>query len=343
MFQFARTVDIRNHHHMRILFGIMSAVQPAATVASLVDAIGAHHPILIHHDWSQQPGFTLSRPNVSYVEEPRRTGWANWGFSQGILRLVEAAVRNGGFDYFQLLSPTCLPVRPIEEFARHLAACKADFLIDAVRLDSDPNVLMSHGWRAYAPADSLQQRLLRRARQWYFGNDCLVASRSGLAFPTTSMTGAGGAPGLRAQAAYRLTVRAREGRGFSHPFSDDFPCFAGSTWFTASRAGCEHLLVRARDEALTGAFSRMHMGDEMFFPSVFRNSGLPCAPAVHYIARFEDARPARFEPQDIEEIRRSGAFFARKFPEDPDNPVRLAARALGTSRSEAHRAAPQYG
>jgi hypothetical protein len=328
---------------MRILFGIMSAVQPAATVASLVDAIGPDHAVLIHHDWSQQPGFSVSRPNVSYVEKPRKTGWANWGFSLGILRLVEAAVETGRFDYFQLLSPTCLPVRPVADFARHLAAGRPDFLIDAVRLDSDPHVLMSHGWRAYAPADSLQQRLLRRARQWYFGNDFIVASRSGLAFPTTSMMGAGGAAGLRAQAAYRLTARAQEGRGFSHPFSGEFPCFAGSTWFTASRAGCECLLERARDEALIGAFSRMHMGDEMFFPSVFMNSGLKCAPAVHYIARFEDARPAWFELADIAEIRRSGAFFARKFPEDPEHPVRLAARGLCYDRAEAREAAPQYG
>lgn len=328
---------------MRILFGIMSAVQPAATVASLADAIGPRHRLLIHHDWSQQPGFSVSGPNISYVREPRRTGWANWGFSQGILRLVGEALETQQFDYFQLLSPTCLPVRPIEDFQRHLAACGADFLVDAVRLDSDPQVLMSHGWRAYAPANSLQQRLLRRARKWYFGNDAVVTSRSGLAFPSTSLLGAGGAAGLRAEAAHRLTLKAQEGRGFSHPFNRDFPCYAGSTWFTASRRGCQYLLERAADESLTLPFSRMHMGDEMFFPSVFMNSGLACAPAVHYIARFEDARPAWFDLADIDEIRRSGAYFARKFPEDPDHPVRHAAKALLVSPEPAREPSPQYG
>jgi hypothetical protein len=72
----------------------------------------------------------------------------------------------------------------------------------------------------------------------------------------------------------------------------------------------------------------MYMGDEMYFPSIFRNSGLPCAPAVHYIARFVDARPSWFNLSDIPEIRRSRAFFARKFPEDPASPVRAAAAAL---------------
>jgi hypothetical protein len=320
---------------MRILFGIMSAVQPPATVANLVDALGTRHPVLIHHDWSQQPDFAVSRRHVAYVEQPRRTGWANWGFSQGILRLVETALATDRFDYFQLLSPTCLPVRPMDEFERHLAACKADFLVDAVRLDSDPNVLMSHGWRAFAPVDSVRQRMLRRLRGWYFGNGAIIASRSGLAFPTGSLTKATGAAGLRARAAYWLTLQAQAGRGFSHPFSESFPCFAGSTWFTASRAGCEHLLARAADPSLTNAFTRMHMGDEMFFPSVFRNSGLPCAPAVHFIARFEDARPTWFELSDLDEIRRSGAFFARKFPEDPEHPVRAAAQALRQLRPRA--------
>ena len=77
---------------MRILFGIMSAVQPAATVASLVDTLGPDHPVMVHHDWSQQPDFHLRRPNLSYVQHPERTGWANWGFSRGILKLVSGAM-----------------------------------------------------------------------------------------------------------------------------------------------------------------------------------------------------------------------------------------------------------
>lgn len=313
---------------MKIVFGIMSAVQPAATVASLVDALGTGHPILIHHDWSQQPDFSLARPNVSYVGDPRRTGWANWGFSQGILRLAAEAAEKFDFDYFQLLSPTCLPVRRVEEFEAHLEANRADFFIDAVRLDSDPNVLMSHGWRAYSPADSVHNRVLRRARMWYFGNNPVVTSRHGLSFPVGAPSDRSGIGLVLARLARTLTLQAQQGRGFSHPFSSDFPCYAGSTWFTMSRRGCAHLLAKAADEALTGRFAKMHMGDEMYFPSVFMNSGLRCAPAVHYISRFVDARPSWIETKDLGEIRRSGAFFARKFPEDPASPVRAAVRAI---------------
>ena len=313
---------------MKIVFGIMSAIQPAATVASLVDALGTSHPILIHHDWSQQPEFALVRPNVSYVAKPQRTGWANWGFSQGILRLAAEAAQKYDFDYFQLLSPTCMPVRPIEQLEAHLGTIGADFFIDAVRLDSDPNVLMSHGWRAYSAADSFHHRILRRARTWYFGNNPEVASRHGLSFPVGVPSERSGAGLILARLARKLILHAQQGRVYTHPFTRDFPCYAGSTWFTMSRRGCEHLLAKASDQSLTASFAKMHMGDEMYFPSVFMNSGLPCAPAVHYIARFVDARPSWIGVEDLDEVRRSGAFFARKFPEDPASPVRAAVRAM---------------
>src|SRR5690606_10510136 len=135
-------------------------VQPAATVAHLCDALGTSQSILIHHDWSQQPGFALDRPNVSYVRHPHRTGWANWGFSQGILKLVEEALDSLDFDYFQLLSPTCLPIRPVESFAAHLEGTRADFYVDAVRLDEDRFTLLSHGWRAFAPESTWRHRVL---------------------------------------------------------------------------------------------------------------------------------------------------------------------------------------
>ena len=328
---------------MRILFGIMSAVQPAATVASLVDALGPDHPVMLHHDWAQQPGFRLERPNLSYVEQPERTGWADWGFSRGILRLVTEAMARERFDYFQLLSPTCLPVRPIRELEAHLDDVRADFLVDAVRLDGDPHALMSHGWRAFAAAGTSRQRVLRRARRWYFGADAAVENRDGLSFPVDSLVHAGGLAAIRARIGWAITRAAAQGYGFSHPFGPGFPCFAGSTWFTASRRGCAYLLERAADEPLTAAFARMHMGDEMYFPSVFRNSGLPCAPAVHYIARFVDARPAWFDMSCLEEIRRSGAYFARKFPEDPESPVRVAVRQSILTRADAAPALARRG
>jgi hypothetical protein len=319
---------------MRILFGIMSAVQPVQPLAALCDAIGRRHPVLIHHDFSQQAEFKLERPNVTFVENPARTGWATWAFSDGILRLLESALKRNDWDYFQLLSPTCMPIRPLAELEAHLAASDADYFVDAVDLVSEPRLLMSHGWRAYAQAGVWRHRLLRMARRWYLGDNATNANFGGLSFPLTSLAGAGGLLALRARLGLSLTQAASRGLAFGHVFSKDFRCYAGSTWFGASRKGCAYVASKGQEGAVLEYFKGMHMPDEMFFPSLFKNSELRGAPSLHYVSRFIDARPAWIGEADLDEVLSSGKYFARKFPEEVDCEVRheLARRVAAQSR-----------
>jgi hypothetical protein len=316
---------------MRILFGIMSAVQPAPTVAALCDAIGVEHPILIHHDFSQQPDFVVKRPNVHFVLNPARTGWADWGFTQGILRLVTSAMERKDWDFFQLLSPTCMPIRPIGDLQANLSSSGADYLLDAVDIATEARLLMSHGWRAYASAGGWRHRILRRARRWYLGMDSPMANHGGLSFPTRSRIDDGGMTALKAYIGLGITKVAQHHVGFSHVFSPEFCCFAGSTWFGASRRGCAYLLAKTGEGRLLEHFRHMHMADEMLFPTVLRNSNLKAGPAVHYISRFIDARPAWIQLSDLDDVLASGKFFARKFPEDVASEVRreLAQRLTG--------------
>jgi hypothetical protein len=323
---------------MKILFGIMSAVQPAATAAALCDALGRDHPILIHHDFSQQADFSVVRPNVDFVPDPKRTGWANWGFTEGILKLLETALKRSDWDYFQLLSPVCLPVRPVAEFARFLEESGVDYLASAVRITDHPNYLVSHGWRAYSPENTLRHRVLRRARRWYLGPNPVFSNKHGLSYPETSMIGSGGLAGLKARIGLAITEMAKRGIGFPHVFGPDNPCHAGSTWFTASREACQLMLTRAADPETLRFISRMHMADEMFFPTVLRNSPLRGRESEHYISHFQEARPAWIGLDDLDTIFASGKFFARKFPEDVESPVRVAvtqrlARASTRSRA----------
>lgn len=307
---------------MRILFGIMSAVQPVGTVAALCDAIGTDHPVLIHHDFSQQADFVLKRPNVSFVENPVRTGWASWQFSEGILKLVGTALARDDWDFFQLLSPTCMPIRRLGELEAHLADSGADYFVDAVDIATEVRLLMSHGWRAYAPLGHWQHRLLRLVRRWSLGLDAPVQNQGGLSFPARTGIEAGGLAALPARLGVGITRAAQRGVGFSHVFSDDFRCYAGSAWFGASRRGCAYLLGRAQEAPLRRYFQRIHMPDEMFFPSIFKNSALPAAPSIHYVSTFVGARPAWIEVADLDDVLASGKFFARKFPEDVDAEVR---------------------
>ncbi|MBA3478225.1 MAG: hypothetical protein H0T52_07485 [Lautropia sp.] len=319
---------------MRILFGVMSAVQPARTVAALCDAIGDNHPILIHHDFSQQADFAVRRCNVQFVDDPVRTGWGNWAFTQGIQRLVVSAMGRNDWDFLQLVSPTCMPIRPIPELVAHLESAGADYLIDAVRLGAEARFLMSHGWRAYAPEGLWRHRALRRARRWYLGNDSPMGNHAGLSFPTASRLDAGVFSALKALVGLGLTKAAERGFGFDHIFSDAYPCYVGSNWFGASRRGCAYLLENTQNGPILEYFKRIHMPDEMLYATVFMNSHLKGAPAIHYLSRFIDARPSWIEVGDLDDVLGSGYYFARKFPEDVESAVRLElARRLSGSRT----------
>ena len=307
---------------MKILFGIMSAIQPVQTVAALCDAIGVEQPILIHHDVSQQAEFPLNRINVRFVEDPIHTGWGNWGFTEGIQKLVRTAMAREDWDFLQLLSPTCMPIRALSDFRAHLAANDADYLIDGVNIGTNDRILMSHGWRAYAQEGLLRHRVLRRARRWYFSDDSQDANYAGLAFPINSRLEEGGIAALKARIGLALMKAAQRGHGFHHVFSDEFPCHAGSNWFGASRRACAYLLSRTEGTPLLEYFKSIHMPDEMLYPTVFMNSELKGALGAHYISRFVDARPAWITIADLDEVLASGKFFARKFPEDVSSDVR---------------------
>ncbi len=319
---------------MRILFGIMSAVQPDRTVDALCAAIGGDHPILIHHDFSQQPGFVVRRDNVSFVDEPVRTGWGNWGFTAGIQNLVRHAMARDDWDFIQLLSPTCMPIRPISDFQAHVVATGADYLIDGVDIVTNDNFLVSHGWRAFAPEGLLRHRVLRRARRWYLGDDSVSVNYAGLAFPVRSRLEGGPLRAMKARAGLALMKMAERGHGYDHPFSDTFRCYAGSNWFGATRDACAYLMSMTEGTPLLEYMKRIHMPDEMLYTSVFMNSDLKGGVGAHCISRFVDARPAWLETADLDEVLGSGRFFARKFPEDVESEVRVELARRLAARSQ---------
>lgn len=309
----------------RILCGIVSAVTPAPTLASLVDALGPSVSVLLHHDWSQQPDFELDGANIEYVDDPVRTGWASWGASLAVFRMIETALERHDFEYFQLMTPNCLPIRPIAQLERHLERTGATFYVDHVGTDDDETVLMSHGYRAFAPADSYRFRALLKLRLAWFGRNPPTENRSNLAFPTQNLLAVGGFRGALAYSA-RQATRLVARHAPWHPFGRDLRAHFGCSWFGATREGCEYLLERSRDAKLMNWFSRVSMPGELMFPTLIANSGLPIAPSNYLLSTYEGARPRPFDMGDFETIRTSKRFFARKFPEDPRAPIRLAVK-----------------
>ncbi len=313
----------------RVLFALMSSQQPAETVQQLVDTLRPH-PVLIHHDFTKRPDFRIVGSHVSVMPDPRVTGWGSAGFVEGIFHVIDRAVRTQSFDYLQLLSPTCLPIRPIDEFVRHVADDPADIHADVMPVDLDDDVLMTFAYRTFAPGGSLRFRLLRRARTAYFGPDArLVQTRSlSILAPPAQSRGS-----VVRRASLALTRRIAATSFARHPYGAASRPMIGSVWFGARRAVCEHLLRMREDARANRYFDSLHIVDETVVATMLAATGFRIAASNHSISPFdEQGHPCWIDAEDLQRHFDSRRFFARKFPEDPASSVR--ARAIACTRVE---------
>jgi hypothetical protein len=107
----------------------------------------------------------------------------------------------------------------------------------------------------------------------------------------------------------------------------------GSTWFGARRRVCEYLIKRIEDPAIEGYFSRLHLVDETVWPTLLGNSGFRLGPPNHVISHFDAVgHPSWIRAGDLDAMHATGRFFARKFVDDIESPVRLRALELAGVR-----------
>ncbi|MES2978269.1 MAG: beta-1,6-N-acetylglucosaminyltransferase [Pseudomonadota bacterium] len=300
----------------RIVFVVMSAISQASTIDQLAESLSPH-TVLVHHDFSQTPDFHLSAPNVRFVPEPRRTGWAYFGFVDGIFHALQYALTHFEFDYLQLLSPTCLPIKSLAEFERYIAG-PAEAHFDCIDLWKDADALMSVGYRALTPDKSLRHRLLRRLSLRYFGNSTARRDEAGIWL----RSGCSKRPldRLLGLSVLKAWLKARIG---GHIFNADFHPYYGSTWFGARREVVQGLTDAFARPGMRDYFSRVHIAEEFLIPSLLMSLKPRKGPINHLVQTFEQAHPGVIDEQHMEKLRNSPAFFARKFPDNAAAAIRL--------------------
>jgi hypothetical protein len=264
---------------------------------------------------------------------PKVTGWGTWGFVEAIATLLERALTEHDFDYFQLLSPTCLPLRPIDEFEDFVSADAAEVHADLIDLGSDPDALMHYAYRTYVPQGTLRFRLLRRLRALYFGPDAqFEQTRSLSMLRPPAGRGAEHPPGRGL--ALAMTRAAAAGAFGGVPFGDDFRATIGSTWFGARRHVCEYLLARVRAHEIVDYFQHVALVDESVFANLIANSGFRVGRSNHVVSPFDAlGHPHWITDSELDRMFATGRFFGRKFPEQTHSPVRLRALARLRGRS----------
>ena len=282
-----------SHNRPRIVFVLMSAVAQPETVDQLALAL-APHVVLVHHDFSQTPHFPLRAPNVRFVPDPVRTGWAQFGFVQAIFHSLEHALKHVNFDYLQLLSPTCLPIKPLHEFERHISGM-AEAHFDCIDLLSDKDALMSVGYRAFTAHGSWRHRLTRRLVHVYFDASSVQRAEAGIWLHS------GQAAGLGAHLAGWALASLKHPTVGRHLRTQPLRLYYGSTW--------EH-------------FREVRIAEEFLVPSLLMKTKPIKGALNHVIQHFDQAHPGVFGLEHLDRLQQSSAFFARKFPDDALAPVR---------------------
>ncbi len=308
---------------VKIVFGILSANNPADIVQQTIDVLGSDCMVLVHHDFSQRPDFVLTGDNVCILENPILTEWGNWTLAEATLQLLRHALLHYQFDYFQLLSDSCLPVQPLTEFKQTLLSRRPDIMMDLIDVSSNKDLFISHAYR-YISSKSLIYRIFQRFRIWALGpGPHKLEKMAGLGIPIARQTVS---PVARIKQIIGRTISSVL---YLPTLVMHRKFFVGSLWFCASRQVCSYIVEQAGRKGLVQYFSELWGPDEIFFPFIIGNSRFQnILPANHFtIWKSRGSGPEEIQETDLPDIMSSGKFFARKFSKSSDHPARTAVLA----------------
>lgn len=307
-----------------IVFGVLSCRASGAAIGQFADAVFPH-TVLVHHDFYQCRYLKLSRKNVTVIQMPQRTAWGDWSLVQATLMLIEHALSMEQCDYFQLVSESCLPVRPMKELEEYLARAKPDVMIDMQPLREDsPEAIMNYAWR-YLPRTPFLARVARRSGKWWIGrsSDSREAYGGNLKIPS-SIRGTWLDRTKRAIGKKIVTSFLRPGVG-AFPLGGIQQCWVGSQWFALSRSAAQRVLaVKDKSPELEAHFNRCHIPDESYIHTLVADCAFDNVQPSNHLTFW---KAGKFGPDDITEsdlskVTESGKFFARKFSLEADCPIR---------------------
>lgn len=314
---------------LKIAFCVLSSKHSQKAIDILAKQV-APHPVYVHHDFSKQPDFVPLGENIIILKNPVATAWGDWSLVEGTFRLMRSALDDPAVTHFQLLSESCLLIKPIVEYENYLKVNKPDFMIDIISM-KDKQAQRSHGWR-YFSINTFSRRILRRLSVWCFYEDSSYLSTQSINLKICTLKNS-------------IRLRALVGKLFINFHWIIFhrklkvmgleTMAIGGQWFGTSRSASQWLLdSRDSNQLLTSHFQKCHIPDEAFFQTLVINGILQqqpftVLPSNHYTSWAScGTGPDILTPQDIKALASCQKFFARKAPLETDSPIRILVLGL---------------
>lgn len=278
---------------MTVRFLVLAHDAPSQLTELLRLVTGPNAGALVHVDRTSaldpfQRSLSALGTDVRLAARRHDVRWGGFGAVAATLDLLREAVHSAPADHYVLLSGRDLPIRPVEELHEVLAGAE-------VHMDSFPM------------PDEARAKPMSRLEQWH------VAPRrrhSPLGWRVN-------------QALRHLPARdVAKGLGGAAPY-------AGSQWWSLSH-GCATAVLEFVDSAprFVRFFRHVAVPDEIFFQTVV--AALPgqrtLRPSLTYARWSGGVSPDTLHSGDLEALRATGAFFARKFDLANDDDVLPAVR-----------------
>lgn len=273
---------------MRIAYLILAYHQPGhvADMIGLLDDADARFFVHVDDKVDIRPfRESIDSPRATFLEDRRTVNWGGWHMIQATLDLLQLARASGSaFDYYQLLSDSCYPIKSRDETVRRIGGDGANFIAIKQVVDRTSPF---HWWiNQYHWPDAL---LLRRYERhaWYNLGRRLLS---------------------------RLFPRRVPG---------GLTPYYGSQWWCLSAACVDHILEFVdRHPDFVRFYRHTRIPDEMFFHTIVGNSAFAgsvwppmldqsCAP--RHLIYWKDSRPVVLQEAHCTVLLDSPACFARKF------------------------------
>lgn len=256
--------------------------------------------IVCHHDFGQASLSTKRFPsNVRFVVPHHKTAWAKWSVVEATLAAIRLLYKDGGPDWFVLLSASDYPLRTGSEVVAELAVSSFDAYLDIRPIGEARPKAMLQGKLNPKLGHLGYESIERVKRSHYLGAELWL-------------------PVIRRKPRWRL------GRYTIHlPFTArnalpaDFGFFHGDHWFTGNRKTAQ-ILLNPNDQhlALQRHLRMRSSPDECYYQTVLANTPiLSICLDNHRYADWTNlaSHPADLSEADLPEAFASGAHFARKF------------------------------